>query len=99
MYICIYVQGIIYDNAQNEESSMCLAVPGKIIEILDDRFVVADFMGVTKRIAVDLLESAELGEYIIVHAGFALEKLNEADALENIEYFKQILAEEDDAQT
>ena len=74
---------------------MCLAVPGKITEILDDRFVIADFMGVTKRIAVDLLESAQPGEYIIVHAGFALEKLNEEDALENIEYFRQILAAED----
>ena len=71
---------------------MCLAVPGKIKKLLDEGFVVADFMGVQKTVAVDLLDDYAVGDYVIVHAGFAIEKLDQDEALENIEYFKELLA-------
>jgi hydrogenase expression/formation protein HypC len=49
-----------------------------------------DFLGVRRRVDLDLLEKCEVGDYVIVHAGFAIGKLDQEDALETIEYFKQI---------
>jgi hydrogenase expression/formation protein HypC len=69
---------------------MCLAIPGKIEKILKDKQAIADFMGVKKQVAIDLLEDVKTGDFIIVHAGFAISKLSEKDANETIGYFKQI---------
>jgi len=69
---------------------MCVAVPGKIVELLDGCAALVDFMGVRKRVALDLLEDPRPGEYVIVHAGFAIQKLNEEEARETIELFKEI---------
>jgi len=69
---------------------MCLAVPGKIKELRDDNRALVDFMGVEKEVAVDLLENCRIGEYVIVHAGFAINKLDEEDAVETMEYFRKI---------
>ena len=71
---------------------MCLAVPGRIEEILDKRQAVVDFLGLRKTVAIDLLEDPHIGDYVIVHAGFAINTLNEEEALESIGYFRQILA-------
>ena len=70
---------------------MCLAIPGKIESIIDSRQAVVDFMGVKKTVAVDLLENVQPGDYVIVHAGFAIDTLKEEEALETIGYFRQIL--------
>ena len=69
---------------------MCLAVPGQIIALLDKKQAMVDFMGVQKKVAIDLLEECTEGDYVIVHAGFAINKLKEEEALETIRYFKQI---------
>ena len=69
---------------------MCLAIPGKIIEVLKGRQAVVDFMGIRKNVALDLLENCSAGDYVIVHAGFAINKLNKKDACETIKNFKQI---------
>ncbi len=69
---------------------MCLAVPGEIKEILEDKQAVVDFMGVRKKVAIDLLEEIRVGDYVIVHAGFAISRLNKGEALETIECFKQL---------
>jgi len=60
---------------------MCLAIPGKIIEKKGQQAIV-DFSGLKKEVNVSLVE-AKCGEYVIVHAGFAIEKLkkDEADEL------------------
>jgi len=52
---------------------MCLAIPGKIIEITDEK-AIADFQGIQKEINVSLVKVA-LGDYVMVHAGFAIEVL------------------------
>ena len=70
---------------------MCLAVPGKIKELRDDNRALVDFMGVEKEVAVDLLENCTVGDYVIVHAGFAINKLNEEDAVESIGCFEKLL--------
>ena len=67
---------------------MCLAIPGKILKI-NQKKATADFNGVQKEIDVSLLD-ADVGDYVIVHAGFAIEKTDEEAALETYEYLKTI---------
>jgi hydrogenase expression/formation protein HypC len=59
---------------------MCLAIPGKIIAIKNQQ-ATADFNGIKKEINVSLVE-AKIGDYVIVHAGFAIEKMEEENAKE-----------------
>ncbi len=62
---------------------MCLAVPGKIKKI-EGRLAEVDFSGVTREAALDLLADAKVGDYILVHAGYAIQKLDEEEAQETI---------------
>lgn len=56
---------------------MCLAIPGKIIEITGEK-AIADFQGIKKEINISLVKVA-LGDYVMVHAGFAIERLHTED--------------------
>ena len=58
---------------------MCLAVPMKVIEIKDNEAVV-ELSGLKKKINLGLLEKIDVGDYVIVHAGFAIQKLDEEEA-------------------
>ena len=69
---------------------MCLAVPGKIIEIDGNKATVEYGEGVTNKANITLVE-VEIGSYVLVHAGFAIKTLEEKDALETIEVWKQVL--------
>jgi len=73
---------------------MCLAVPGKIKKI-DGRLAEVDFSGVTREAALDLLMDAQVGDYILVHAGYAIQKLSEQDAHETIRLLEEIYGSED----
>ena len=70
---------------------MCLAVPGRLEE-KQGRYGVVNFRGVRRKVDISLLQSCEVGDYLIVHAGFAIEILEEQDALETLEIFRQIEA-------
>ena len=63
---------------------MCLGIPLKIIE-LDGKLALAEMNGVKKKIRVDLLPHIKLGDYVMVHAGFALEKIEKQQAEETME--------------
>ena len=69
---------------------MCLAVPGKILEIEGDKATVEYGEGVTNKANITLVE-VEVGSYVLVHAGFAIKVLKEKDALETIEIWRQVL--------
>ena len=69
---------------------MCLAVPAKIIEIKGEK-AVADFGGVRREITISLLENVNIGDYVIVHTGFAIETLDEKEAIETLQLWKEIL--------
>ena len=69
---------------------MCLAMPGKVVKLLEDNFAMVNFLGVEKRVVVDLLNDITVGDYVIVHAGYALNKLEEKVALESLECFKDL---------
>ena len=73
---------------------MCLAIPGKIIEINGVKAMV-DFDGVTQNVIVALIQNPEIGKYVIVHAGYAIEMMNEKEAFESIEQWKEIAGEQD----
>lgn len=77
---------------------MCLAVPGRIVEVRDElgtRMATVDFDGVRKEICLAFLPDIAVGEYAIVHAGFAISRLDEAAALETLAMFRALGAVED----
>ncbi len=57
---------------------MCLAIPAKILEIKGDKAKV-DFGGIIKNVIITLLEKVEVGQYVIVHAGYAIEVMSEEE--------------------
>lgn len=72
---------------------MCLGVPGKIIEIYQKgglRMCKVDFGGVTREACIETLPEAKVGEFTIIHAGFALNLLSEEDAKETLDLLRQI---------
>ena len=68
---------------------MCLGIPGKVLRFGRDHSAEVDFGGVKRNVQLDLLKSIKLGEYVIVHAGFAIQKLSKKDALETLNYLKE----------
>jgi hydrogenase expression/formation protein HypC len=72
---------------------MCLGIPGKLIEIyeLEGRQMgKVDFGGVMKETCLDFVPEARVGDYCIIHVGFALNILDEKEAMETLELFRQI---------
>ena len=68
---------------------MCLAVPLKLIEISGND-AVGDAMGVRRKIRVDFIPEPKVGDYVIVHAGFAIERLPEQQALDDLEAWAEV---------
>jgi len=67
---------------------MCLAIPGKIISIdKKTHHATVSFNGIEKDVNMEIVD-AKIGDHVIVHAGYAIEKLNQKDALETIKLFK-----------
>jgi hydrogenase expression/formation protein HypC len=73
---------------------MCLAIPSKIIDIQGDLARVS-VDGVIRETSLALLDDPKIGEYVIVHAGFAISKLDESAALQTLEDMRQMLAADD----
>lgn len=73
---------------------MCLAIPGKVVSISGDdpltRMGKIDFSGVIKQASLAYVPEVEIGDYVIVHVGFALSKVDEAEAQKVFEYLKQM---------
>lgn len=72
---------------------MCLGVPGKIVEIYESGGLPMgriDFGGVTREACLAYVPEAKVGEYTIIHVGFALNLIEEAEALETLEMLRQI---------
>ena len=71
---------------------MCLAIPGRIVEI-EGTTARVDFAGATMPVSLLALEGAHVGDYVLVHAGFAIERLDEADAQQTLELLSEVLAQ------
>ncbi len=68
---------------------MCLAVPLKLIEV-NGSSAIGEAMGMKREVRVDFIEEPKAGDYVIVHAGFAIERLPEAQALEDLEAWEDV---------
>ena len=68
---------------------MCLAIPLQLIEI-NGNAAVGEALGMKREIRVDFIPEPKIGDYVIVHAGFAIERLGEAQALEDLEAWKEM---------
>ncbi|EDX25952.1 MULTISPECIES: HypC/HybG/HupF family hydrogenase formation chaperone [Streptomyces] len=72
---------------------MCLAVPGRVLDIGEKdgtRMATVDFGGVVKEVCLEYLPDLQVGEYAIVHVGFALQRLDEESAKQTLELFAQL---------
>jgi hydrogenase expression/formation protein HypC len=73
---------------------MCLAVPGKIIEIYEKqelKMAKVDFSGVTREACIEHVPEAQIGDYAIIHVGFAISLLSEEEAQESIDLIREII--------
>ncbi len=72
---------------------MCLAIPGKVVEIeptAEPLMGKVSFGGIVKRVCLDWIPDIMTGEYVIVHVGFAISKVNEEEALETLKMFLEM---------
>ena len=68
---------------------MCIAIPGKIVEV-DYPFAVVDFKGTKRKIRIDLLEDVKDGDWVLVHVGFAIQKVDEEEAKKTAEMLEKV---------
>ncbi len=73
---------------------MCLSIPGKVVSIDDTnpelKMGKVDFAGVKKEVCLQWLDDVKIGDYVLVHVGFALNKIDEQEAASTIELFKEM---------
>jgi hydrogenase expression/formation protein HypC len=74
---------------------MCLAIPAKIMSI-EDNMGTVDMAGVQKKVSLLLLEEPQVGDYVIVHAGFGIHKIDEEAAMESLKILREAAALLDD---
>lgn len=75
---------------------MCLAIPGRVVELAQDHATVDFGAGTSRQVNVSLVD-VEVGQYVIVHAGFAIQVLDQADAERSIHLWRDILSMEEEA--
>ena len=69
---------------------MCLAIPARIEQIEDDGIARCDIMGVKRDCSLDLTPQAAVGDYVLIHAGFAIEVVDEQAAQETLDIVRQL---------
>lgn len=71
---------------------MCIAAPAKVVEInRENDSLFADFGGVRQEAKLNLLPDVEIGDYVLIHAGYAIEKLTEEAAKESLEAWEELM--------
>lgn len=69
---------------------MCLAIPARVVALKEDDIATVDLSGVRKDISLALVEDVGVGDYVIVHVGFALNKLDPAEAEKTLALFAEM---------
>ena len=64
---------------------MCLAIPGKVVSIGDNRMAEIDILGVSRTVSLDLVPDAVIGDHVLVHAGYAIQIVDEQYAKETLD--------------
>ena len=78
---------------------MCLSIPSKVVKIDKERNVaIVDTMGVEREAGLELMEEGDvkIGDYVLLHIGFIMNKIDEADALESLKVYNEILEKLDE---
>lgn len=71
---------------------MCLAIPSKVIAI-NDNVAILETLGVQREASLDLMgESVKVGDYVLLHIGYVMSKIDEKEALESIELYQEMIA-------
>ena len=73
---------------------MCLGVPGKVVEIYEANGLImgkVDFGGVKREVCLEYIPEIEIGQYVIVHVGFAINQMSEEEAEETLDLLRQII--------
>jgi hydrogenase expression/formation protein HypC len=68
---------------------MCLSIPAKIVQI-ENNLAKAEVGGLLREISIDLCPEVAVGEYVLIHAGFAIQRLDEKEAVETLDLLKQL---------
>ncbi|OOP81058.1 HypC/HybG/HupF family hydrogenase formation chaperone [Helicobacter pylori] len=77
---------------------MCLAIPSKIIAI-NDNVALLETLGVQREASLDLMgESVKVGDYVLLHIGYVMSKIDEKEALESIELYQEMIAKMNETQ-
>jgi hydrogenase expression/formation protein HypC len=71
---------------------MCLAVPVRVVELLGDQWVEVEVGGVRSRVSTAIVEGVAAGDYVIVHAGFAIARLDVEEAEKTLALFDELAA-------
>lgn len=70
---------------------MCLAIPSKVLKVDENNMAEVDTLGVKRTVSLDLIqEEVKPGDYVLIHVGYAMSKIDEKFALESIEVYKQL---------
>jgi hydrogenase expression/formation protein HypC len=69
---------------------MCLAIPAKVVEI-DGQDAVVEFHNVRRDVRLDLIDDCQIGDYVLIHAGFVINKLDEQSAQESLELWDELI--------
>jgi len=70
---------------------MCLGVPAKVLEIFGNKEAVVEFGGIKRRISVAMVPDVKIGDFVIVHAGFAISKVDEVEANEERKLWDELI--------
>ncbi|WP_187947275.1 HypC/HybG/HupF family hydrogenase formation chaperone [Helicobacter pylori] len=77
---------------------MCLAIPSKVIAI-NDNVALLETLGVQREASLDLMgESVKVGDYVLLHIGYVMSKIDEKEALESIALYQEMIAKMNDTQ-
>jgi hydrogenase expression/formation protein HypC len=74
---------------------MCIAIPAEVIEIKDGNIGIVDYGDLKQEVRLDLVD-VNIGDFVLVHVGFAIQRLNRQEGLETRELFKQVYAAMED---
>ena len=72
---------------------MCIAWPMRLLNILPEKYGIADLDGVSRRISLRLLPDVQIGDYVLVHAGYAIEKVDPLKVAEQLKIMEELKAE------
>jgi len=70
---------------------MCLAMPAQIVQIFDEQRAIVNLGGTLKEISLSLLDTASVGDYVIIHVGYALSRLDEKEAVKTLQLFADLI--------